>query len=319
MSSRQIKGALDEYDKTLMEYGVNIKDLSSTAKNARKLSSTHGAGGILDLFYPRWKIDLTLNNELYYLAYLKLFQGTYGSYISSNVNDNDNDVWAHPYKIEDQNKAFAHIDRIGCRFPDDIVQSFDSRRQFQRGLAPHMDCCPNDINGTGGKKFPRWRPIQCLLSLTSTLDKNEGGFECVPKFHRKFKQYYENLGNTPGAGTDRSKVTFVGDFTPMRDPDVIKQYKHIPIPAGAALFWDQRLPHANSMKNESNTTRRCIYGGFLPYTEKNIKYNEEQVRRLENGIPQADFWMKDDERRLTENGIKDTFLNENGKELIGHK
>ena len=73
------------------------------------------------------------------------------------------------------------------------------------------------------------------------------------------------------------------------------------------------------MKNESNTTRRCIYGGFLPYTEKNIKYNEEQVRRLENGIPQADFWMKDDERRLTENGIKDTFLNENGKELIGHK
>ena len=35
----------DEYDKTLMEYGVNMKnDLSSTAKNARKLSSTHGAG-----------------------------------------------------------------------------------------------------------------------------------------------------------------------------------------------------------------------------------------------------------------------------------
>ena len=105
----------------------------------------------------------------------------------------------------------------------------------------------------------------------------------------------------------------------MRDPDVIKQYRHIPIPAGAALFWDQRLPHANSMKNESSTTRRCIYGGFLPFTEKNIKYNEEQVRRLENGTPQPDFWMKDHERLFKENGIEDAFLNENGKELIGRK
>ena len=46
----------------LLKYGIDIKNnLVATAKNARKLSSTHGAGGILDLFYPKWKIDLTFH------------------------------------------------------------------------------------------------------------------------------------------------------------------------------------------------------------------------------------------------------------------
>ncbi len=324
LSPSQIDHALNEYDKMLLKYGIDIKNnLVATAKNARKLSSTHGAGGILDLFYPKWKIDLTLNNQLYYLAYLKLLQGTYGSYASSSIiDDYTSEIWSHPYKIKNKNKAFIHIDRIGCRFPDDIVQSSDDSndKQFQRGLAPHMDCCPKDINGGGGKQFPRWRPIQCLLSLTSTMNKNEGGFECVPKFHKQFKTYYENkmLKPVDNSSTKKDKIICVGDFTPMRDPKILEQYQHIPIPAGAALFWDQRLPHANSFKNNSNKTRRCIYGGFLPYVDKNTLYAKEQLQRFEKGLPQVDFWMKEQEGRLfQETIIEKEQINDLGLKMLG--
>ena len=80
----QIEKALCDFDTTLLHHGVDVKnDLKRTAVNARKLSSTHGAGGILDLFYPKWKIDLSLNNPFYCAAYQCLFQGTYGRHRSS--------------------------------------------------------------------------------------------------------------------------------------------------------------------------------------------------------------------------------------------
>ena len=284
LSLSQIEKALCDFDTTLLHYGVDVKnDLKRTAFNARELSSTHGAGGILDLFYPKWKIDLSLNNPFYCAAYQCLFQGTYGRHRSSRSQ-----LWSHPYEII-ENRPLAHIDRIGCRFPDSIVDSGDTRRSFQRGLAPHMDCCPKDIYGGGNKEFPRWRPIQCLLSLTSTTEKNEGGFECVPGFHHEFTEYYENrLGKKQ---INESDIVCVGDFTPMRDPDVLSRFKHIPIPAGAALFWDQRLPHANSLRNKSDKIRRCIYGGFLPCVKQNMKYNNEQRRRFNALLPQVDFWI----------------------------
>ena len=183
-----------------------------------------------------------------------------------------------------------------------------------------MDCCPKDINGGGGKKFPRWRPIQCLLSLTSTMNKNEGGFECVPKFHKQFKTYYENkmLKTVDNSSTKKDKIICVGDFTPMRDPKILEQYQHIPIPAGAALFWDQRLPHANSFKNNSNKTRRCIYGGFLPHVDKNTLYAKEQLQRFEKGLPQVDFWMKEQEGRLfQETIIEKEQINDLGLKMLG--
>jgi hypothetical protein len=43
-----------------------------------------------------------------------------------------------------------------------------------------------------GKQFPRWRPIQCMLSLTENEAPETGGFECVRGFHRHFAQYYSS-------------------------------------------------------------------------------------------------------------------------------
>ena len=71
---------------------------------------------------------------------------------------------------------------------------------------------------------------------------------------------------------------------------------HVPVPAGAAVFWDQRLPHANARKNQGNEPRSVVYGGFLPRGEGigiNKAYAKEQLRRLKEGRVQADFWLNE--------------------------
>ncbi len=110
------------------------------------------------------------------------------------------------------------MDRIGFRLPDSCIASSDyesaadnnnnskvqestpppstrrasKRSVLQRSLTPHFDCCPTAMHEGKGKQFPRWRPIQCMLSLTENEAPETGGFECVRGFHRHFAQYYSS-------------------------------------------------------------------------------------------------------------------------------
>jgi hypothetical protein len=47
----------------LTAYGLwpNVQDrerLEETGGNLRQLSSTHGSGGVLEIFYPHWKLKV---------------------------------------------------------------------------------------------------------------------------------------------------------------------------------------------------------------------------------------------------------------------
>ena len=108
-------------------------------------------------------------------------------------------------------------------------------------------------------------------------------------FHKEFKRYYEH---GKGAG-----APCVGDFCKMRpkfDDTLLARVEHVPVPAGAAVFWDQRLPHGNARFQFKNTPRMVLYGSWLPAVPVNEKYNEEQERRKALGIPPGKevFWMK---------------------------
>ncbi len=152
-------------------------NLLETAEGIRHLSSTGGAGGVLDVFYSPFKLKATFNLR-YVAAYADLLHCTYGSYVGDGI---DGSLWSHPHgSLGSSSMSYVHIDRIGCRLPDSInMQSGATRRtRLQRCLSPHLDCCPTNLHGGGGKRWPRWRPIQCLLALTSTLEPNQGGFEC---------------------------------------------------------------------------------------------------------------------------------------------
>ena len=237
----------------------------------------------------------------------------------------DAGLWRHPHGSFDEIRA--HVDRVGCRAPDGASLS---GRPVQRSLTPHLDCCPDAldagaarrgretvrarvvagarrgcradksagsepiqrvVSAGGGKRWPRWRPIQCFLALDDALAPDEGGFECCPGFHSRFSDYY--AARTAAGGGDA--LPCVGDYLAVstkRDASVLAGFRHVPVPAGAAVFWDQRIPHANARRNQKSECRRVVYGGFLPRVPRNEAFLKEQRRRLIAGEPQADFWTK---------------------------
>jgi len=228
----------------------------------------------------------------------RLLRGTYGA-------DAGDPLWAHPHgALEDG--VWAHVDRVGFRVADDDDHHNEPpqppperrrrRRPAQRSLTPHLDCCPDAMH----RSPHRWRPIQCLLALSGGLGPDEGGFECVPGFHREFGAYYEQRASR---GTfpkdDPTTLPCVGDFIAVSardDAGLLRRFRHIRVPPGAALFWDRRIPHANARRNTSRVPRRVLYGGFLPRGPPlNAAYARAQLARLRTAAPQPDFWIDDDE------------------------
>lgn len=264
ISPEAVEVAIKGFDQSLASRGLDVS-------TAGRLSSTK-AGGVLDLFYEPWKLELTLQNKKYADIYCELLQATYGTCKG---------LWAHPFG-ELTGGCWPHVDRVGLRRP---AQTTNIGKKNERGLAPHLDCCPYDMHPTDAT---RWRPIQCLLSLSGGEKPDEGGFETIPGFHREFDAYFE--------GTKRPRV---GEFVAINtkdDAELLKRFKHVRVPPGAALFWDRRLPHANARRNNSTIPRRVVYGGFLPKgPELNRQYAMSQLDRCKRAIPQPDFWIHGDD------------------------
>ena len=250
----------------LRERFVQSLGIDKAPERLDRLSSTHT--GVLDVFYSEWKLYLTMTCRRYADAYADLLEHTYGT---------NRGLYEHPFEDFDASKSLIHIDRIGYRVP-----SSDSKVK-QRSLTPHLDCAPEHMYECVGKAFPRWRPIQCLLSLSDTgQNKNEGGFEACLGFHRQFRAYFES----------KSKVRSVSDYTAVRDKSL--RMEHVSLSAGDAVFWDQRVIHANAVCNVSKRPRVCVYGGFLPRTKRNLEYAVEQLRRARARLTQSDFWVGED-------------------------
>ena len=230
--------------------GVDFSNLEYSAGNLAKLSSTGGAGGILDVYYADWKLRLNENEDIFKIVN-QLWQETYCS-TESDFN--------HPYDDFDSSKGFMYIDRICCRVPDAISNMHSGvmkkKRALQRSLTPHLDCCPQRLF----EGINKWRPIQMFVALTDTMEKNQGGFEACYGHHRKFSEWVANRKGSNNQG----EAPCVGAFTPIRpveDSDVISRMQHVPCEAGDLVMWDFRIPHANSRYNLSNQTRKVVYLG----------------------------------------------------------
>mmetsp|Transcript_6119 Transcript_6119/g.18468 ORF Transcript_6119/g.18468 Transcript_6119/m.18468 type:complete len:330 (+) Transcript_6119:2-991(+) len=256
LSAEGVAAAVRGFDESLRLRGAEARD----GESLRRLSST--AGGVLDLFYEPWKLEATANNERYARIYRDLLRHTYAR------NEGE---WRHPHGAIDAEFCFAHVDRVGCR-----------PSGHARFLSPHLDCCPDNMYPSDAA---RWRPIQCLLALSGGDGPDEGGFEAVRGFHREFDRYYARR---------RRPLPAVGEFvalTPVDDADLLRRMSHVRVPAGAALFWDRRLPHANARRNDNLLPRRVVYGGFLPDVPLNRRYASQQRDRCIRAEPQPDFWI----------------------------
>jgi hypothetical protein len=247
------------------------------------LSSTWGAGGILDVFYEEWK--LKVNEHPKVVATInKLLQETYAKNLKN---------FTHPYGEFDPQKSLMYIDRVCFRVPDSVSQHFRSRKKtLQRSLTPHLDCCPHKMYNSS-KEYPKWRPIQAFVALTDTLNLNEGGFEAHPGFHLQFDDWVAHRKPSPSRDQPNQTPPCVGDFTPIRpieDKEVMQGITHIPCRAGDLICWDYRIPHANSRRNDNNIAREVIYVGILPSVGLNVTYVQNQLRRYREGKVPLDQW-----------------------------
>ena len=228
-------------------------------------------------------------------------------------------------------------------------------KPIQRSLTPHFDCCPESYHDTTNKN--KWRPIQCFVSLTTNLHPNTGGFEAVPGFHREFSSWVANSRRekkTATAAEEQQKqsnnelpqhpLPCVGEYThlsPSFDKELMKRIEHIPVKAGSVVFWDNRIPHGNSYRNDpppesdgennsvlgSSGSRAVVYCSFLPDVDINRKFIQRQLVDWKKRRPPriGDRWMKqeednavDDASRVndTDRNIEST-LTDLGKRLIG--
>lgn len=321
LSPHEVELAMSSLARTLLRYNVDVSDLPGTGHNLRRLSSTNGSGGVLDLFYPDWKMEVALNEKLW-AATVELWHSCYCHRGEKIVDLQEADRWKwHPHGAFDCTKGFAFLDRIGYRLPtamaaeigknhpvdiDDVPSkarniSRHRTRPIQRSLTPHLDCCPDTFDCPEGKT--KWRPIQCFVSLTDNTLRSTGGFEAAPGFHRRFHLWAKNRNptvvkkkiNGKFHEVSRHSAPCIGNYThirPAEDRDVISQVRHIPIKAGDAVFWDERIPHANSYKHDGENPRAVVYCSFLPDIELNRSFVRQQLEDWIAKKRPTDQWIE---------------------------
>ena len=327
LTCAEIQQSLDGFQTTLDRCGVNKKSLNvvaagntndwdeESAKAFSNLSSTNGSGGVLDLFYEDWKMCIATHPKLWTIT-KQLWKSAYDYDRDENESCDEKEMpskeslsqdvqykW-HPYGSSiDYDKGYMYIDRIGCRLPSKLAQELGDHyvnseiqkkkaRSIQRSLTPHLDCCPDTIHDIQTKS--KWRPIQCFISLTDNLEPNTGGFEACKGFHRTFDDWVKNRQATVMHDKSTIPPPCIGEYTHMRpkeDWDIYKQMQHVPgIKAGSAVFWDNRIPHANSYKHHGPKPRIVVYCSFLPDIELNRRYVQKQLRDYQSGILPKDQW-----------------------------
>ena len=229
-------------------------------------------------------------------------------------------------------------------------------KPIQRSLTPHFDCCPENYHDTTNKN--KWRPIQCFVSLTTNLHPNTGGFEAVPGFHREFSSWAANgrkkkkeTATTTAEEQQSNNISHplpcVGEYThlsPSYDKELMQRIKHIPVKAGSVVFWDNRIPHGNSYRNDptpesvvndgnnnsilgTSGSRAVVYCSFLPDVDINRKFIQRQLVDWKKRRPPriGDRWMKHEEDDVVDDATQvndadrnvESTLTDLGKRLIG--
>ncbi|CAJ1930076.1 unnamed protein product [Cylindrotheca closterium] len=296
LTETEVQEALNELHNTLSQFGVKSLEIDDkeSAKALQGLSSTNGSGGVLDIFYEDWKMEISTKANI--------FRMTTQLWKASLFDDSKPN---HPYGVFDSEKGYAYIDRICYRLPtrlskelgDGINKERKKRaRPIQRSLTPHLDCCPDKMY----KDVAKWRPLQCFVSLTDSLDANTGGFEAAKGFHAEFETWKST--RLPAQVSRKEKgvettvlvpATCVGEYThirPREDREVMERVQHIPVSAGSVVFWDVRIPHANAYLHNGTVPRAVVYCSFLPDIELNRVYVKEQLRKYYAKKPITDQW-----------------------------
>jgi Protein of unknown function (DUF1479) len=333
LSAEELDEATLGVREALAKRGIDADRLEETGQRLQSLSSTRGSGGVLDVFYEPFKIGIATHESLFRMT-TQLWESslTYRGESIDDLPDEDKYKW-HPFGRFNPTTGYSYIDRLGYRIPTELAERLGSERKangnakgskrtpIQRSLTPHLDCCPE--NRFRGRK---WKPIQCFVALTDNLEENTGGFEAAKGFHRTFDAWARDrppsfIARKVRGHTIKEAVPApcAGEYThirPKEDRDVMDRIRHVPVRAGAAVFWDHRIPHANAYRNDGTRPRCVVYTSFLPDVAINREYVREQLENMKMGRQPTDTWIESTKHEESCSAVL-SGLNANGRCLLG--
>ena len=95
-------------------------DLEYMAYYLSHLSSTNGTGGVLDIYYPSWKMNVAVTNLKLLSVVSQLWEIGFNSH---HEDESLVEEWKrHPFGPFDVNKACIYLDRVGYRIPTKISE-----------------------------------------------------------------------------------------------------------------------------------------------------------------------------------------------------
>lgn len=117
---------------------------------------------------------------------------------------------------------------------------------------------PTDFVSENHRIIKNMGELHCQ-SVTNFLDNREedGGFHCVPGFHKYFSTWLEVQENNQERG--------MGQYRFDRSHWFYSLSRRIPVRAGVATFWDQRVAHG-SRPNNSCRARAVMMCKMFPKT-----------------------------------------------------
>lgn len=144
---------------------------------------------------------------------------------------------------------------------------------------------------------PFW--VQGVLYLTDT-DANQGGFHCVPGFHRLFPEWVKSQP---------------ADRHPHR-PDLTGfESKPIPGKAGDLVIWHSLLPHGNG-QNLSNRPRLAQYITMYPARDDEAE-RQWRIKAWQERLSPEGKAFPGDPRQLEQKYGQPAVLTELGRKLLG--
>jgi ectoine hydroxylase-related dioxygenase (phytanoyl-CoA dioxygenase family) len=205
------------------------------------------------------------------------------------------------YKILFQTeRIYVDHDRIGVMrptknipFSDGVVADKPDWKTADRWI--HLDCNPDtgrcSVAGLlyENKKYIDLEAnlvVQGIIALTDAHE-DDGGFHCIPGFHKYVKAYTECLSNT-------SAVNGRGLQVPDSDP--IREYvQKIPLRKGSICVWNTLTLHGNYPNDSSNFRavqycRMASHPYFQPLITDIESYNQIEVTELGKKVFGIESW-----------------------------
>ncbi|GAM21580.1 hypothetical protein SAMD00019534_047550 [Acytostelium subglobosum LB1] len=265
--------------------------LLATQEN-KMAAVSNGFGGMINYYHGNAMYKIRQHPALYH-SFVQLYRSTYSTGLAYPESE-----WPNEYGYFNPAHMFMFINRCGFRIPTPMTPYSNSQATVQKGTGVHLDCNPyqlfrgqrlsSDHQKIENVPLRFWQPIQAFVALSDTLNEGEGGFWCVPSFHKQcvnyFKQVEQPVSNASQYVTLKRGNAFDLHNEIAAHNQVIRQLVHIPVRRGDIVFWDWRLPHCNDAVHHGEVVREVVYAAHLPAVSVNNLYARKQIDWFNTGV-----------------------------------